>query len=549
CSLNFTEYPYGNSEDCNEEASNQVGLSTRGCCTSAFNRVSYALAARTAVTANRSYIFLNPTEESLCREVFYVKHPTIKELDCGLEELMSSNDACSNFTVENVIEKLGQYFLSLKNECNNLTGEQPTRACSNCLRKYRMATVNLLAENVNRSESSANKCGMALQITLTSMMINDTEWIDAFHKCLGGYLWLTELTEDKEVTEKVLYGISPVGLLVVVGGLLCRSRCKPQEKEIMDSDEESLDSSNNYSFSAKDIYNATDEFNITNYLGEGTAGKVYKGVLRNKKQIAVKQITKDNVVETYFREVKTVSKIRHPNLVSLLGFCEDRHEYYLIYELCSKGNLAEWLFGHEKILSWNQRLNIAVGSARGLLFLHSHPGGCIVHRDIKPTNILLTEEMEAKLSDFGLSRVIAFEKSHVVSEVRGTTGYLDPEYAKAGKLAPSSDVYSFGVTLLQLISGRRVLNLDTQRPMTLDKMARMVSRTGNIFDFADTKLNGYYSTDAFKLVLKTALQCTSASKLKRVGMKNILSELEEALEISIRTMPKQHSTINIEAMN
>ncbi|XP_057852419.2 probable serine/threonine-protein kinase PBL28 isoform X2 [Cryptomeria japonica] len=493
--------------------------------------VSYALAARASLAANRSYIFLNSTEESFCREDFYEKYPNIKELNCGMEEFTFNNNACSKLTVENVVDILGNDFLSLKNECNSLTGKKQTHACISCLQKYSFATVKLLAENANQRNFSTTMCGIALQITLISMNINDTEWINAFRNCL-----MIKTTKDEEQTDKVLYGFSPVSLLAIVGGLLCRGKWKQEEKNIEDYDQCSIESFNSYSFSSKEIYNATDEFNDTNYLGEGTAGKVYKGVLRNKKQIAVKQIVKDNFVETYFREVKNVSKIKHPNLVSLLGYCEDRHEYYLIYELCSQGNLAEWLFGHNKTLSWNQRLNIAVGSARGLLFLHSHPQGCIVHRDIKPTNILLTEDMEAKLSDFGLSRVIAFEKSHVVSEVRGTIGYLDPEYAKKGKLTPSSDVYSFGITLLQLLSGRRVINLDTQRPMTLDKMARMVSRTGNIFDFADKKLKGYYSTDAFELVLKTALQCTSATKLKRVGMKDILSELEEALEISIRTM-------------
>ncbi|KAK9272933.1 hypothetical protein L1049_003312 [Liquidambar formosana] len=236
-----------------------------------------------------------------------------------------------------------------------------------------------------------------------------------------------------------------------------------------------------------------------------------------------------------FREVTSLSHVRHQNLVALLGFCEEEDEYFLVYELCPNGNLSEWIFGKDKVLSWIQRLEIAIDSARGLWFLHTYPEGCIVHRDIKPSNILLGMNFEAKLSDFGLSKVIDQGESFVSSEVRGTFGYVDPEYQSNRHVNSSGDVYSFGIVLLQILSGKKVINMNVKNPKPLDKMAKVLTRGGSIKEFADPRLEGEYSAKAFALTLKLALSCT-ALKQQRPSMEQVVIQLERALDISTRAI-------------
>nr|XP_009414340.2 PREDICTED: probable receptor-like protein kinase At1g30570 [Musa acuminata subsp. malaccensis] len=286
--------------------------------------------------------------------------------------------------------------------------------------------------------------------------------------------------------------------------------------------------------SVKEIYAATNNLRALNFIGQGIAGKVYKGVLPDGCHVAIKHI-KDGYAETFMREVTSLSHIRHPNLVALQGYCEEEDECFLVYELCTNGNLSEWLFGKDKTLSWTQRLEIAIGSACGLWFLHTYPEGCIVHRDVKPTNILLGADLEAKLSDFGLSKVVDVGESHVSSEVRGTFGYVDPEYRQNHRVNAAGDVYSFGIVLLQLLSGKRVVNLNVmRRPTSSSRMPKILTRGEELSDFADPRLRGEYSVEAFELSLKLALSCV-AHKQQRPSMEQVVASLETALQISTTT--------------
>ncbi|KAM3706423.1 hypothetical protein ACJW31_03G150800 [Castanea mollissima] len=220
-----------------------------------------------------------------------------------------------------------------------------------------------------------------------------------------------------------------------------------------------------HELSAKEVYSATDNLSASNFIGQGIAGKVYKGVLSDGQHIAVKHIINDGHVETFVREVT-------------------------------------------KSFSCQASKPCKIDRLLGLWFLHTYPEGCIIHRDIKPTNILIDANFRAKLSDFGLSKVMEVNQCHVSSEVRGTFGYVDPEYRKNHHVNASGDVYSFGVVLLQLLSGQRVINLDSKRTMSLNKMARFLARGGDITHLADPKLNGEYSVEGFELILRLALTCT-----------------------------------------
>ncbi|KAM0881338.1 hypothetical protein ACQ4PT_033019 [Festuca glaucescens] len=336
-----------------------------------------------------------------------------------------------------------------------------------------------------------------------------------------------------------LLGCLVVAVILGVVVIFCHFRRRKYKIESSKKDTEVAEASVEYEeltckqMSIKEIYTATENLHLSNIIGQGIAGKVYKGMLANGWYVAVKHIIKNEHAETFLREVTSLSHVRHPNLVSLRGYCDGQDECFLVYELCVNGNLSEWLFGKDKNLSWIQRLQIALGSACGLWFLHIYPEGCIVHRDIKPTNILLGADMEPKLADFGLSRCMDIGVSHVSSEVRGTFGYVDPEYRHSHRVHAAGDVYSFGMVLLQLLSGKRTINIqNTTKPISLDKMASMLIREGNVLEFADPRLNGEYSEEAFDLSLKLALSCTG-HKQQRPSMEQVVSRLEKALEISM----------------
>ncbi|XP_071724469.1 probable receptor-like protein kinase At5g18500 [Rutidosis leptorrhynchoides] len=333
-----------------------------------------------------------------------------------------------------------------------------------------------------------------------------------------------------------------VAVVLITAWILLRRRKSrrnlPPEKAALDY---SLSVAEEYAcpkISNEDILLATDNLSTSNYIGQGIAGKVYRGTLSTGEHVAVKHIVNDGQLETFMREVKSVSHIRHPNLVTLLGYSNfvdnNKEECFLVYELCHNGNLYQWLYSKSKeglVLSWIQRLEIAIDSARGLWFLHTYPQGCIVHRDIKPQNILIDASFQAKLSDFGLSKVMDMDQSHVVSEVRGTFGYVDPEYRNDSRVYASADVYSFGMVLLQLLSARRVIDMNSNRPMNLSQMARFLTRQGNLSEFADPKLQGEYSLEAFDLVFKLALSCTGI-KEQRPSMEQVVQKLERAHQIS-----------------
>ncbi|EEF36984.1 serine-threonine protein kinase, plant-type, putative [Ricinus communis] len=391
-------------------------------------------------------------------------------LGCGIQKLTGGSGGCSSYTKADVVTKLGNMLNDLAEDCRLIyLDDEHDQACNSCLKKWE--EIGGSSNNGSDLNSEGNEQAGMGGSTYTK-------------QSTGSYVSYSEESSDLKI-------------------------------------------------SPREIYLATGNLNEVNLIGQGIAGKVYRGMLSNGKDVAVKHIIDDGYAETFVREVTSLSHIRHPNLVALLGFCQHKDDCFLVYELCHNGNLSEWLYGKDKFLSWIQRLEIAINSARGLWFLHTYPEGCIVHRDIKPTNILIDAEFQAKLSDFGLSKVMDVGQSYVSSEVRGTFGYVDPEYRTNHRVNAKGDVYSFGIVLLQLISGQRVINLNLHRPVQLNKMAKFLSKGGNITEFADPKLNGDYSVKAFDLVLKLALSCTGV-KQERPSMEQVVLRLEEALDISMR---------------
>ncbi|KAH7653328.1 Non-specific serine/threonine protein kinase protein [Dioscorea alata] len=212
-------------------------------------------------------------------------------------------------------------------------------------------------------------------------------------------------------------------------------------------------------FRYRDLKAATENFNDKNKLGEGGFGDVYKGTLKNGTIVAVKRlaITKASRVQASFQsEVKLISNVHHRNLVRLLGCSSKGLELLLVYEYMANSSLDKFLFGANRgTLNWKQRFDIIVGMARGLAYLHQEFHVCIIHRDIKSSNILLDDNFQAKIADFGLARLLPSDQSHLSTKFAGTLGYTAPEYAIHGQLSEKVDTYGFGVVVLEIISGRK----------------------------------------------------------------------------------------------
>ncbi|GMQ04223.1 hypothetical protein CsSME_00049714 [Camellia sinensis var. sinensis] len=206
---------------------------------------------------------------------------------------------------------------------------------------------------------------------------------------------------------------------------------------------------------------ATNKFSNTNKIGEGGFGPVYKGQLSSGKDIAVKRLSTSSKqgVDEFKNEVILIAKLQHRNLVRLLGCCIHGEERMLVYEYMPNGSLDSFIFGVEKkskSFTWSTRLDIIVGIARGILYLHQDSRLRIIHRDLKASNVLLDSEMNPKISDFGLARAFGHDQSSTKTErVVGTYGYMSPEYAIDGLFSMKSDVFSFGVIILEIMSGKR----------------------------------------------------------------------------------------------
>nr|ALJ03415.1 symbiosis receptor-like kinase [Aeschynomene evenia var. serrulata] len=273
-------------------------------------------------------------------------------------------------------------------------------------------------------------------------------------------------------------------------------------------------------------------------IGEGGFGSVYRGTLENDQVVAVKvrSATSTQGTREFDNELNLLSAIRHENLVPLLGYCNENDQQILVYPFMSNGSLQDRLYGEpakRKILDWPTRLSIALGAARGLAYLHSFPGRSVIHRDVKSSNILLDHSMCAKVADFGFSKYAPQEGDSAVSlEVRGTAGYLDPEYYTTQQLSAKSDVFSFGVVLLEIVSGREPLNIHRPRnEWSLVEWAKPYIRASKIEEVVDPGIKGGYHAEAMWRVVEVALQCVEPFSTHRPSMADIVRELEDALII------------------
>ncbi|XP_039017127.1 calmodulin-binding receptor-like cytoplasmic kinase 3 isoform X2 [Hibiscus syriacus] len=281
------------------------------------------------------------------------------------------------------------------------------------------------------------------------------------------------------------------------------------------------------------VTRATRNFSPTLKIGEGGFGTVYKAHLESGQMVAIKRAKKEhfeNLQTEFSSEVELLAKIDHRNLVKLLGYVDKGNERLIITEYVPNGTLRDHLDGQRgKILDFNQRLEIAIDVAHGLTYLHLYSEKQIIHRDVKSSNILLTESMRAKVADFGFARVgpMDSDRTHISTKVKGTVGYLDPEYMKTYQLTTKSDVYSFGILLMEILTGRRPVEL--RRPDEERVTPRWVSfrkyNDGHVAELVDPRMEEFVDAETLTKIFALAFQCAAPVRNDRPEMKSVGEQL------------------------
>ncbi|XP_062151799.1 G-type lectin S-receptor-like serine/threonine-protein kinase At2g19130 [Alnus glutinosa] len=290
-------------------------------------------------------------------------------------------------------------------------------------------------------------------------------------------------------------------------------------------------------FGYRDLQNATKNF--SDKLGGGGFGSVFKGTLSDSTVIAVKKLESISQGEKQFRtEVSTIGIVNHVNLVRLRGFCSEGSRKLLVYDYMPNGSLESYLF-HEKFLDWKTRYQIAIGTARGLDYLHEKCRECIIHCDIKPENILLDAYLCPKVADFGLAKLAGREFSRVLTTMRGTRGYLAPEWLSGVAITTKADVYSYGMMLFEFVSGRRNSepSADCKTGFFPIQAASLIAEGGDVLSLLDPRLEGNADVEELTRVCKVACWCIQDDETDRPQMGQIVHILEGVLDVNLAPIP------------
>jgi serine/threonine protein kinase len=299
-------------------------------------------------------------------------------------------------------------------------------------------------------------------------------------------------------------------------------------------------------FSSEELETATDGFNVNRILGQGGQGTVYKGMLADGVIVAVKRSTmvSEENLEGFINEVCILSQINQRNIVRLLGCCLEAEVPLLVYEFIPNGTLSEYLHrqNEEFPLSWEMRLQIAAETAGALCYLHSAASIPIYHRDIKSTNILLDNKYRAKIADFGTSRSLSVDQTHLTTNVQGTFGYLDPEYFCSSQYTDKSDVYSFGVVLAELLTRQKaILTNESQERKNLAAHFVLLMEENRIFDIVDAQIKEHCPKEDVIGVANIAMRCLNLNGKMRPTMKQVTSELERIIQLSQKKDVQQNN--------
>ncbi|KAK2419304.1 L-type lectin-domain containing receptor kinase IX.1 [Trifolium repens] len=302
------------------------------------------------------------------------------------------------------------------------------------------------------------------------------------------------------------------------------------------------------------LVTATNNFEETQKIGQGGFGGVYKGYLKDiDTDVAIKRISRESKqgIKEYATEVKIISQLRHRNLVQLIGWCHMKKDFLLIYEFMQNGSLDSHLYRGKSLLTWHMRYNIAMDLASALLYLHEEWEQCVIHRDIKSSNIMLDYNFNAKLGDFGMARLVDHEKeSQSTTIIAGTMGYIAPEYYTTGKATKESDIYSFGIVSLELASGRKPIDLNAKEDqVTIFDWVRELYRLGRFLEVVDTKLEGVFDNDQMERLVVIGLWCANPNYSFRPSARQVIQVLKFEAPLPILPHMMSESIYSPSTMN
>ncbi|XP_057501481.1 LRR receptor kinase SERK2-like [Actinidia eriantha] len=330
-----------------------------------------------------------------------------------------------------------------------------------------------------------------------------------------------------------------LGLLLLVGllFLVWKGRRKRYKREafVDIAGDERIEFGQLKRFAWRELQIATDDFSEKNVLGQGGFGKVYKGVLADNTKIAVKRLIdyeSPGGGKAFQCEVEMISVAVHRNLLRLIGFCTTQTERLLVYPFMQNLSVAYRLREikpGEPALDWPTRKRVALSTARGLEYLHEHCNPKIIHRDVKADNVLLDEDFEAVVGDFGLAKLVDVRKINVTTQVRGTMGHIAPEYLSTGKSSEKTDVFGYGIMLLELVTGQRAIDfsrLEEEDDVLLLDHVKKLERETRLDAIVDQNLNEHYNMIEVEMMIRVALLCTQASPEKRPMMSEVVRMLE-----------------------
>nr|XP_008352687.2 L-type lectin-domain containing receptor kinase IX.1-like [Malus domestica] len=389
-----------------------------------------------------------------------------------------------------------------------------------------------------------------------------TGTLTALHKINSWNFSSTELRDENEfnnsapengVNVGLLVGLVVGGCVVLAGGLvlvwcICWRKGKTggssddEDPTVNDSiDEEFEKGTGPKKFSYKKLARSTGNFDEGEKLGEGGFGGVYRGFIKDlDSYVAVKRVSSRSRqgMKEYAAEVRIISRLRHRNLVQLIGWCHEKGELLLVYEFMSNGSLDSHLFKPKTLLHWEARYRIAQGLASGLFYLHEEWEQCVLHRDIKSSNIMLDSNFNAKLGDFGLARLVDHGKQSQTTVLAGTMGYMAPECVTTGKASKETDVYSFGVVALEIACGRKPI--DPKFGRTQINMVEWVWELygeGKIIEAADPKLCGEFDAKQMECLLIVGLWCAHPDYMMRPSIQQTIQVLN--FEVPLPILPSK----------